>query len=388
MNTERSTGSAVDVTSLIIELQSVGLRVEAPVEPGQGGAGPSDSGMMWMEVVPATVPTQSEAARRSPYVLEAEDDGQGIYRDGVELAVRSRGEPPPAYRPDHRGRGACWKIALLHLDSLASTVLQDLQLLGPDLDRAGSAASGSHSTPGARSRRSRRRSSPRSPSPPVTSTGPSMRRSPPGAPALRTAAPVRRRVRPGGEGGLRVARRGAVRPPARPRRCSREVHAAGIDAVGIHVEWFDPTVLARVAPGKFRTGIETYFRTWEGALSSLFGEGRVSTYVILGMGEDPDLTITHVQAGREIGVYPFVVPLRPVAGSLMEDVAPPHRLRTPSRLYPRGHGDISTERGHRCRRRWPGAHAAQACSGINGLQHELSRGKPLLQIGSRPGALA
>ena len=61
----------------------------------------------------------------------------------------------------------------------------------------------------------------------------------------------------------------------------------GADAVGIHVESFDPQVLAHVAPGKARTGIETYFRTWERAVE-LWGRGRVSTYVILGMGEDPD----------------------------------------------------------------------------------------------------
>ena len=38
-----------------------------------------------------------------------------------------------------------------------------------------------------------------------------------------------------------------------------EVGAMGIDSVGIHIETFDPTVLARVAPGKARTGIEGYF---------------------------------------------------------------------------------------------------------------------------------
>ena len=32
-----------------------------------------------------------------------------------------------------------------------------------------------------------------------------------------------------------------------------------------------------------------------------------------------------------------------------------------------------------------GCARCQACSGINGLQNELSDGKPLLQIGSRPG---
>ena len=104
-----------------------------------------------------------------------------------------------------------------------------------------------------------------------------------------------------------------------------EVHDLGIDSVGIHVETFDPQVLARVAPGKARTGIERYFAAWERAVS-LFGEGQVSTYVILGMGEDVELTVAGCRRAIDMGVYPFVVPLRPVAGSLMQDAQPPSRL--------------------------------------------------------------
>ena len=126
-------------------------------------------------------------------------------------------------------------------------------------------------------------------------------------------------VRQGGQGGLRAAGGGAVRA-ARDLDVINEVHDLGIDSVGIHVETFDPQVLARVAPGKARTGIERYFAAWERAVS-LFGEGQVSTYVILGMGEDLELTVAGCRRAIDMGVYPFVVPLRPVAGSLMQDAA-------------------------------------------------------------------
>jgi radical SAM protein (TIGR04043 family) len=96
----------------------------------------------------------------------------------------------------------------------------------------------------------------------------------------------------------------------------------GVSSAGIHVESFDPAVLARVAPAKARTGIEGYFRAWERAVAA-FGEGQVSTYVILGMGEDPDLTVEGCRRAIEMGVYPFVVPLRPTVGSLMQDMAAP-----------------------------------------------------------------
>ena len=68
--------------------------------------------------------------------------------------------------------------------------------------------------------------------------------------------------------------------------CSTRCTRAGVDAVGIHIETFDPEVLARVAAGKAQCGVEGYFRTWERAVE-VFGRGRVTTYVILGMGERP-----------------------------------------------------------------------------------------------------
>ena len=49
----------------------------------------------------------------------------------------------------------------------------------------------------------------------------------------------------------------------------------------------------------------------------------MSTYVILGMGEDPELTVEGCRRAIDIGVYPFVVPLRPTVGSLMERCAAP-----------------------------------------------------------------
>ena len=122
-----STGRRPDVTSLIIDRQSVGLRVEAPVESRRGGAGPSDSGMLWIEGVAATVPTDS---RDSPYVLKAEDDGQGIYRDGVKLASVASSSRPRFYDMTTADGVPYWKIALLHLDSLASTVLQTCNYWG------------------------------------------------------------------------------------------------------------------------------------------------------------------------------------------------------------------------------------------------------------------
>ncbi len=117
-----STDSAA-VAELIMDLQSVGLRIETQLETGRtGGAGPpSDSGFLWVEGVPVTVPPSES----SPYSLRAEDEGQGIYRAGVKVANVSGTRRPRFYDlKTADGIPPYEQIALLHLDSLASTVVQ------------------------------------------------------------------------------------------------------------------------------------------------------------------------------------------------------------------------------------------------------------------------
>jgi radical SAM protein (TIGR04043 family) len=155
-----------------------------------------------------------------------------------------------------------------------------------------------------------------------------------------------------------------------------DVADLGIDSVGIHVESFDPAVLAHVAPAKARTGIEWYFQAWERAVAR-FGAGQVSTYVILGMGEDPELTVQGCRRAVDLGVFPFVVPLRPVAGSLMAEVLPPGREYT-ERIY-RQVARYMSQRGLDLSAPKAGCARCQACSGLNGVQRTL-------QIGRRPSA--
>src|SRR6266436_4751878 len=90
----RRPGGSAGLAHLITELQGHGLRVEVPLESRQGGAGPADAGMLWVDGFAATVPTGSHYAKTSPYVLRAEDDGWAVYRDGERLASAE-----PARRP-------------------------------------------------------------------------------------------------------------------------------------------------------------------------------------------------------------------------------------------------------------------------------------------------
>jgi radical SAM protein (TIGR04043 family) len=359
------------LAELIIELQSVGLRMEARIENREGGAGPTDSGMLWIEGVPATVPIRSKQARSSPYVLKSEDAGYGIYRDGRRLADVTVTRRPKFYDLTTADGVPYWKIGLMHLDSFASTVVQtcsywetpdqcafcgiglsldagrtivkktpsqlaEVALAARDLDGAIDATLTTGSSSGV-DRGARY----------VARCGN----------AVKEAA------------GLPVE---VQFEPPRDLDVLDEVHDMGIDSVGIHVESFDPQVLARVAPGKARTGIERYFQTWERAVS-LFGVGQVSTYVILGMGEDVELTVAGCRRAVDMGVYPFVVPLRPVAGSLLEDVEPPSPLYT--NLVYRRVSAYMTLRGMDGGTAAAGCARCQACSALNTVQTLLSTPK-------------
>jgi radical SAM protein (TIGR04043 family) len=386
-------GTSAHVAELIMDLQSVGLRIETTLETSRtGGAGPSDSGMLWIEGVPVTVPP----SETSPYSLRAEDDGQGIFRDGVKVASVAGTRRPRFYDLETADGVPYHQIALLHLDSLASTVVQACNYWG-NSDQCGFCGIGVSLAAGNTIAKK---------TPEMLAEVAVAARDLDGAvdATLTTGSSVAP-----DRGALYVARCGqAVKEaaglpvevqfePPRDLSVLDQVHDMGVDSVGVHVESFDPAVLARVAPGKFRTGIDAYFRTWERAVQ-LFGEGRVSTYVILGMGEDPDLTVEMCRRAVDIGVYPFVVPLRPVAGSLMEDVPAPSREYTEP-IYRKVAGFLA-ERGLGADTAVAGCARCQACSSLNLVQQSGQGDRrggtpcgtgapgaaPLLQIGRRPDA--
>jgi radical SAM protein (TIGR04043 family) len=94
-----------------------------------------------------------------------------------------------------------------------------------------------------------------------------------------------------------------------------DLHDAGADAIGIHVESLDDAVRARWMPGKASVPLSQYRLAWDEAVR-LFGPNAVSTYLIVGLGEDPDELVAGAAELVDRGVYPFVVPYRPIPGTL------------------------------------------------------------------------
>nr|MDT0667222.1 radical SAM protein [Micromonospora sp. DSM 115978] len=103
-----------------------------------------------------------------------------------------------------------------------------------------------------------------------------------------------------------------------------DLYDAGATAIGIHVESLDDDVRRRWTPGKATVPLSAYEAAWAEAVR-VFGRNRVSTYLLIGLGERPDELVAGAARLIEAGVYPFVVPFRPLAGTLAErdGVGPP-----------------------------------------------------------------
>ncbi|MDT7763717.1 MAG: hypothetical protein QOC63_3137 [Mycobacterium sp.] len=98
-----------------------------------------------------------------------------------------------------------------------------------------------------------------------------------------------------------------------------ELREAGADAIGLHVESLDDDVRRRWMPGKATVPLSAYRAAWREAVR-VFGRNQVSTYLLVGLGEDPDELIAGAGELIAMGVYPFVVPFRPHPGTLAVDV--------------------------------------------------------------------
>ena len=318
---------SADLKTLAVELQSLGVRTvgrdDSPGATRAGGAGPSDAGFIWLDGAPLTVPVHGDYVASSPYELTLHASGQvgTLRRDGVEVG-RVRMHPRPRIYDLQTGDGVpYWKIALMHLDSLASTVFQRCVYWGTHEQchfcSIGTTLANGRTIPvktpallaevaeaaarldGAKD---------------VTLTTGTPNRRDRGAPYMaRCAAAIR------DASGLPVQVQ--IEPPE-DFRWFDELKDSGVEALGLHLEVFDQEVLAKVAPGKAEQGLDHYLAAWEAAVE-VFGPGQVSTYFILGLGETIESVIAGCRAAIDRGVYPFVVPLRPAPGSIRADGVPP-----------------------------------------------------------------
>ncbi len=89
---------------------------------------------------------------------------------------------------------------------------------------------------------------------------------------------------------------------------------AGADTIGIHIETLDESLFRMVCPLK---DFSTFEKAWTEAVD-IFGDNQVSSFVLVGLGEDTTEMVHGIENMVQIGVIPFVVPFRPLPKTLLE----------------------------------------------------------------------
>lgn len=308
---------------LINELQSFGVRLVDPKAghvSRRGGAGPSDHTPFTIDGATVMVPIHNAPAFESPYLVEKPDahGNSRISRDGIVLGNVSFPLRPRFYELSTADGIPYSKIATLHgRDVLATTVLQtciryqsrtktcQFCAIGQSL-AAGRTIE--HKTPAQLAEVAKAAVELDGVKHMVMTTG-----TPPGndrgaailaesAHAVKTAVdlPIQAQCEPPDDDAW-----------------FQRMKDAGVDSIGMHLEAVTPTVRQRIMPGKAQVSVERYMSAFEAAVP-VFGRGQVSTYILAGLGDSDGEILDICRQLVNIGVYPFVVPFVPIAGTPLE----------------------------------------------------------------------
>jgi len=310
--------------ALKMELQARGARARAGLPARAGGAGPADGVTLYSGDTVVSVPTGGLYVPDSPYVIELLPGGRAAVRRGGRTVCEADVAGEPAFSAFLTPGGAAYgMIASRHgIDGIGSTVVQGCSR---SADRCAFCAISASGESGATTPR-------KTPeelalvaavaleegyghfilTTGTTGTGDS------GIPYLLECASAVSAT------GMRVHVQ--FEPPSDTGLIDAAAQVA--DTAAINIESFDERVRGEVTPGKSRTGLERYREAWRRAVSA-FGPGRVTSFIIAGLGESAESIIEGARLLGAMGVYPFVLPLRPLPGTPLE------RLRPPAAAYMR-----------------------------------------------------
>ncbi len=325
----------LDLGRRLTELQVHGVvDPSVPGNPGRrGGAGPSDHRALSIDGTTVMVPVYNALADRSPYRLDAVAEGGGkashLRESGAATALVSGGEteaplpvempPEPRFYGLSTADGIPYRaIALLHgRDVLATTLLQTCirfrdrrqscqfcaieqsledgrTLVRKTPEQVAEVAEAAVRLDGVRQL--------------VLTTGTPNSDDRGARLMAETAAAVKARVD--------LPIQAQCEPPEDPV-WYRRMRTAGVDSLGMHLEVVEEEVRRRILPGKSELGVERYLEAFEQAVA-VFGRGQVSTYLLAGLGDSASALIAMSERLIALGVYPFVVPFVPIAGTPLE----------------------------------------------------------------------
>ena len=314
-------GSTPSSTRVDVAIQGIRL-LDAPVSR-RSGAGPSDDGHVLLDGVGAAIPLNP----RSPYSVR----GGKLLLDGADTGMGVESVARPRFYDLTTADGVSYEqIARLHSSSvLATTVVQTCVRYDVAQrcrfcaieESLNAGATVAVKSPAQIAEVARAAYDLDGITQMVMTTGTSNGRD-------RGATHLARCVRAVREALPDLPIQVQCEPPG-DLRTIQDLYDAGARSIGIHVESLDDDVRARWMPGKGSVPMTEYRAAWTEAVR-VFGWNQVSTYLLVGLGEDPDELVAGAEELIAMGVYPFVVPFRPLAGTLATDVdgvgAPPRDI--------------------------------------------------------------
>ncbi|MDJ0784938.1 MAG: MSMEG_0568 family radical SAM protein [Desulfosarcinaceae bacterium] len=308
---------------IITDIQSLGVRVPKTIIGRSGGAGPAEGRAFLLDDIPVNVPIRSAYTKNSPYSLsEGKKGGYNLLKEGRPIATTRVVPAPLFYDRVYEDGIPFQKIALLHgKDCLATTVLQECANWKANwrcsfcatqisLNKGRTIARKTPQQLAAVAEMAVRRDGVRHM---VMTSG----TGDPAGSEIEYLAQCTATVK----GRIDLPVHVQFIPPTKLALMDR-LKQAGVDTVGIHIESFHEPTLKRVAPVKSHIGLARYEEAWQRAVA-LFGPNQVSSFLIVGLGEPPESVVRGSEVLADLGVYPFVVPLRPIPGSWLESRRPP-----------------------------------------------------------------
>lgn len=308
---------------LITEIQSLGIQIHDGIAGRKGGAGPAEGRAFIINGVPVSVPIAAEYVQHSPFSLKETDSGYNLLKNNIPVSPIKVVPEPKFYNKSTKDGIPYRQIALLHgKDCLATTVLQrcvhwkhsqkcSFCSTESTLSNKQTIAKKTSSQLAQVARAARDLDGVTHM---VLTSG---TEDPPGS-EISYLAKCARAIKEAANIPMQVQ----IAPP-NDLDMMDELKDAGVESIGIHIESFDADILSKVAPAKATIGLAHYEKAWKKAVQ-LFGINQVSSFIIAGLGE----TVSSIAWGSELladlGVYPFVVPLRPIPGSMLANATPPH----------------------------------------------------------------
>ncbi|HEY6081641.1 MAG TPA: MSMEG_0568 family radical SAM protein [Polyangiaceae bacterium] len=313
---------------LLSELQALGVRWVDSNGPGlsrSGGAGPSDHKAVTLMHQTVMVPILNHASALSPYTAEVQSGGRSalLLRAGEPIAELGFPKQPEFYKLFTDQGVPYWKIATLHAsDVLATTVLQTCTRYGHRETACQFCAIG-------QSLAAKSTIPEKTPAQLAEVASAAVRLDGVKHAVLTTGTP---RTPDRGAALLAECARAIKAEVALPVQAQCEppadfawferLHAAGVDSLGLHLEAVTERVRQRIMPGKAEVPVSVYLEAFAAAVG-VFGRGQVSTYVLAGLGDTRQEILEMCERLVQLGVYPFVVPFVPIAGTALEHEPPP-----------------------------------------------------------------